>query len=241
MAYVLGAVAPFVKDVAELLGPQFKAGSVGGWRATSSTPGSDHPKGLALDFMGYTGDNKANGDKLAAFLTQNAAHYQVAYVIWQQKIWTVSKPSWAPMASRASGPGEDANHLRHVHVSFKEAVKDGRRLSESETSLKAKIIALGAGIVSSGGVPQWLGGQAADAAGDLKDTVMDATGLDSVGKAAAVLTSGDTWKRVVMVWGGISLVATGFVLLNVDSIVSVLSPGGKVAKVAKLASNVKKG
>lgn len=79
----------------------------------------DHPSGRALDFMipNYR-TNTATGDAIAAWLQANAAKYNIDYVIWNQRIWSVarSKEGWRYMASRGS---DTANHKDHVHVSVK--------------------------------------------------------------------------------------------------------------------------
>jgi len=79
-----------------------------GWRAVGSVPGSDHPKGLAMDAMVY--DNRNLGDAIATHYVLNAQRKRVKYVIWWAKIWTASR-SWHTYV----GP---SSHKDHVHVSF---------------------------------------------------------------------------------------------------------------------------
>lgn len=105
MAYALGAVKPHVKRAAGDLGPRFGYTVVYGW-GIGSVPNSDHPKGLALDFMG---SNKARGDALVAYLIANKSAYAVKYIIWRGRIW--ENGTWRDY----SGP---SNHYDHVHVSF---------------------------------------------------------------------------------------------------------------------------
>lgn len=76
-----------------------------------SVTGSDHPLGLALDFMVY-GD-RALGDRLAAYVLAHRLQLGVSYVIWYQRINLGA--GWEPMADRG---GVTANHMDHVHVSF---------------------------------------------------------------------------------------------------------------------------
>lgn len=115
MAYALGAVQPFVKDIAEKAGPMLGVTDIGGWRASAADM-SGHPAGLALDFM--VGSDKAKGNTVAQYFTQNASALRVKYVIWQQRIWYPGK-GWAGMEFRSGDkPGYDPNHMRHVHVSF---------------------------------------------------------------------------------------------------------------------------
>jgi hypothetical protein len=71
---------------------------------------SDHPKGLALDFM----VDRATGDALAAYAVAHRAELGINYVIWRQRIDTGS--GFKAMADRG---GPTANHFDHVHVSFR--------------------------------------------------------------------------------------------------------------------------
>jgi hypothetical protein len=108
MAYSLGAVKPHVKNAANHFGPKHGIRTVYGWRPTGSVPNSDHPKGLALDFMT---SNRSVGDTLAADAIANASAWDITYVIWYRRIWTRESGQWAPY----SGPSP---HIDHVHVSF---------------------------------------------------------------------------------------------------------------------------
>ena len=69
----------------------------------------DHAIGKALDVM------TSNGEPIAAFAQKLP---NVQYVIWNQRIWNVSraKEGWRVMGDRGSNT---ANHKDHVHVSFK--------------------------------------------------------------------------------------------------------------------------
>lgn len=98
---------PHVIAAADYFGPKYGIKSVGGWRAVGSVPNSDHPKGLALDFM--TRD-KATGDRLAADLIASRAQWGISYVIWWRRIWTPEK-GW----HNYTGP---VPHTDHVHASF---------------------------------------------------------------------------------------------------------------------------
>lgn len=110
--YDLGAVQPHVKDAAYEIGPKFGIKSVLGWGPRPNK--TDHDDGLALDFM--TG-SKTTGDALAAYVQENASRLQVTYIIWRQRIWNVGG-SWKGMEDRGS---PTANHMDHVHVSFRGA------------------------------------------------------------------------------------------------------------------------
>lgn len=105
MPYSLGAVKPHVKDAADKLGPKYGYTVVYGW-GIGSVPNSDHPKGLALDFMG---SNRARGDALVADLIANRSAYAVKYIIWRGQIW--ENGAWR----KYTGINP---HYDHVHVSF---------------------------------------------------------------------------------------------------------------------------
>lgn len=92
--------------------------SIYGWRS-SSDYSTDHPNGRAVDFMipSYK-TNKAQGDLVAAYVIANGKNMHVTYVIWQQRIYTMSSGKWKAMANRGS---DTANHKDHVHVSFEKS------------------------------------------------------------------------------------------------------------------------
>jgi hypothetical protein len=105
----VGAVKPHVKAAAEEIGGKFGISTIHGIGERSGA--SDHPLGLALDFM--VGTDKARGDNVTAYAIDNRARLRVKYVIWQQRIWQAGV--WKGMADRGS---KTANHYDHVHVSF---------------------------------------------------------------------------------------------------------------------------
>lgn len=76
-------------------------------------PGDDgeHGTGEALDIM----VDRATGDRVAAYLQENATRLGVDNVIWRQRIWFVGDPftQWKALADRGS---PTANHYDHVHV-----------------------------------------------------------------------------------------------------------------------------
>lgn len=87
--------------------------SYGGVRADSMR---FHPTGRALDMMLTPGKDSAMGWEIASFLVANASTFNVDHIIFEQKIWTPSNPTWRPMANRGS---TTANHYDHVHVAVK--------------------------------------------------------------------------------------------------------------------------
>lgn len=98
---------------------------VGGWRAAGSVPGSDHPKGKAIDVMVTTngqdaaGAQQRLGDDIATYMTRNATTLGVKYVIWDNLIWT-PRSGWQTYC-RSTCPQGSVNptylHQDHVHIS----------------------------------------------------------------------------------------------------------------------------
>jgi hypothetical protein len=86
---------------------KFGIDTVGGRAGRSGA--SDHPAGLALDFM----VDAKTGNAVAAYVLAHQRDFGVKYVIWQQRYNDGS--GWSAMADRG---GETANHYDHVHVSF---------------------------------------------------------------------------------------------------------------------------
>jgi hypothetical protein len=103
----LGAVKPWVGTAGSQLRCIFDVSSLGG--VGSRANASDHPKGLAIDFM----VGRATGDKLAQYVLKYRDIFKVKYVIYRQRINFGS--GWKPMEDRGS---PTANHMDHVHVSF---------------------------------------------------------------------------------------------------------------------------
>lgn len=111
MAYNLGKVAPGVQSAADALGARHGIKTAYGYRAVGSVPGSDHPKGLAVDFMiNNLPNGRAVGNDLAADAVQNYLALGIKYVIWYRQIWQPST-GW----KRYTGPSP---HTDHVHVSW---------------------------------------------------------------------------------------------------------------------------
>ena len=93
---------------------RYAVGTVYGYRSSTT---SDHGKRIAADFMVYS--NSTKGDRIAEFARRHHRELNVSYVIWNQRIWSASRPSegWRRMADRG---GATANHRDHVHVSFRD-------------------------------------------------------------------------------------------------------------------------
>lgn len=107
--YDVGAVKSHVQAAADEIGNKFGVETIGGLAGRAGI--SDHPKGLALDFM-VTGNR---GDQIAEYAVNNAERLRVSYVIWYQKINSLDGRGWRTMEDRG---GDTANHKDHVHVSF---------------------------------------------------------------------------------------------------------------------------
>lgn len=111
MAYTLGPVKPHVKAAADEVGSRFDVSRIYGFGARANNY-SDHPLGLALDYVA----SGAKGDAIANYVQTNSARLGVKYIIWEQRIWYPPNGPWKLMEDRGS---VSANHFDHVHVSFK--------------------------------------------------------------------------------------------------------------------------
>jgi uncharacterized protein YgiM (DUF1202 family) len=88
----------------------------------------DHEQGRALDAMipNYqSASGKALGYEVAAWAKANARSLGINYVIWNQRIWNITRDSegWRYMADRGS---DSANHKNHVHITVFAAGFDPR-------------------------------------------------------------------------------------------------------------------
>ncbi|QFU90827.1 hypothetical protein [Amycolatopsis sp. YIM 10] len=104
----LAGTKPHVAQVGNHIKAKFGVDEIGG--AAGRSGASDHPAGLALDFMVGT----AKGNEIADYLLENQKDFGITYVIWRQRYNDGS--GWSTMEDRG---GETANHYDHVHVSFK--------------------------------------------------------------------------------------------------------------------------
>lgn len=103
-----GPVKPWVSTAGQMLRCRFGIGSVGGVGPRPNP--SDHPAGLALDFF----VNREQGEGMASCVLRNQERLAVKYVIYRQRI--NSGTGWRQMEDRGSPV---ANHMEHVHVSFR--------------------------------------------------------------------------------------------------------------------------
>lgn len=187
MTYALGNVKPWVANCANQVGPQFGITTVFGFGLRPDAS-SDHPAGLALDFM--VGADRSKGDSLAAYILANHATWNVKYVIWYQRIWDYDRndTSWRQMADRGT---VTANHKDHVHISFHNSA--------------------GSGVVQVG-LPNPLNllpdvpdlGAITDSVKHLWDSI------SSIAKVFSFLSDSHNWLRLAMAGGGAILLMMTF-------------------------------
>jgi hypothetical protein len=108
--YKLKGVSSYASGAANYFGSKYGIKTVYGL-GPGSVPGSDHPKGRAIDLMiNNLKGGKARGTAMANDIIHNYKAWNVKYVIWNRYIWHPGR-GW----SRYSGPSP---HTDHVHVSF---------------------------------------------------------------------------------------------------------------------------
>jgi hypothetical protein len=100
------------------------------WDAHAWNLTSDHPLGKACDFtIGHLGKfpeqpDVARGWSLATWARANSRALHVSYVIWQGRIWSVSRDAegWRPYTGGGIYDPSDATggHYDHVHISMAE-------------------------------------------------------------------------------------------------------------------------
>jgi septal ring factor EnvC (AmiA/AmiB activator) len=109
-------LTPTAKRLYGLVVRTFDVHSIGGWRPYGSVPGSDHPRGRALDVM--TWSNRSLGWRIANWAAGNAYALDVKYVIFNGRIWTRGR-GWHGYRH----PSDPCNcnptlrHDDHVHIS----------------------------------------------------------------------------------------------------------------------------
>lgn len=110
---MFGGVKPWVARAGVEVRNKFGVRDIGGVGTRGNA--SDHPKGLALDFMVY--DNKSKGDKIAAYVVANRRRLGVTYVIWYKRIFH-TWGEWGPYSHPSGSTDKTSLHMDHVHVSF---------------------------------------------------------------------------------------------------------------------------
>ena len=109
-------LTPNGKRIYGLVVRTFDVHSIGGWRPYGSVPGSDHPRGRAIDVMTWT--NRSLGWRIATWAAGNAWALNVKYVIFNGRIWTRGR-GWHGYRH----PSDPCNcnptlrHDDHVHIS----------------------------------------------------------------------------------------------------------------------------
>lgn len=110
-----GGLKPHVAAARDEISFRFGISDIGGYRRDAIDP-NGHPAGKALDVM--VNQDRAKGDTVAAYAIQNAQRLGAKYVIWQQRINHLDGKGWHAMKDRGD---PTANHMDHVHISFKDA------------------------------------------------------------------------------------------------------------------------
>jgi peptidoglycan hydrolase CwlO-like protein len=111
-------LTPTTKRLYGLVVRIFDVHAIGGWRPYGSVPGSDHPRGRALDVM--TWSNRSLGWRIASWASGNAWALDVKYVIFNGRIWTRGR-GWHGYRH----PSDPCNcnptlrHDDHVHISVR--------------------------------------------------------------------------------------------------------------------------
>jgi septal ring factor EnvC (AmiA/AmiB activator) len=113
-------LTPTAKRLYGLVTRIFDIQAIGGWRPTGSVPGSDHPRGRALDvFVSYpSAQGRAVGWRVAIWAADNAWALEVKYVIFNGRIWTRDQ-GWRGYRhpSDACNCNPTLRHDDHVHIS----------------------------------------------------------------------------------------------------------------------------
>lgn len=149
-----GGVKEHVRRAGNYIAQKFGPfpGGIGGVGSRSGK--SDHPRGLALDFM--TMRNSALGDRVSKYMTDNAAHFGVKYVIWKQKINSLDGRGWRQMEDRGS---PTANHMDHPHVSFHSDASNAASADPGEDSSGGEGMATGTSRAGGSAMGGWSGSQ----------------------------------------------------------------------------------
>lgn len=102
--------------------PQIKSMGGRGGRPISA---SDHPRGLAVDFMvplWRTSEGKALGWRIAKWAQANAKKLNVKYIIWDRKKWNPGvNDQWRAYVHPLGNYNPTVAHEDHVHISFNDA------------------------------------------------------------------------------------------------------------------------
>lgn len=183
-----GGVKPWVAAAGDLIRKMFGVKDIGGVGGRPNA--SDHPKGLALDFMVY--QNKALGDRISQYMLAMHEALNVTYLIWYKRIVS-AKNGWKWRSyQHPNGPTSNRTllHMDHVHASFKSGV-----------SMRPPVALAAGGLVraTSGGVLSLIG----EAGRNERVEPLDREGLSNRDRALVALMEnlisqgggkGDTWQ-----------------------------------------------
>lgn len=120
--YLAGAVLPGVRRVAAGMHRLTRTIAPAIWQGQgySQTGGPEHASGRALDLIvpatvgqATTAAERAQGDRLAAWLIAHADDIGLQWVIWRQRIYNTARPGWRVMEDRG---GITNNHHDHLHI-----------------------------------------------------------------------------------------------------------------------------
>lgn len=121
-AYGLPGVKPWVLEAANYLGSKYGISSIGGVGDRGNNPTSDHPRGLALDFMTTDVDK---GWSLANEALRLQGVLDGTYMIWQKKIHSFDSRGWRDYSHPSGASSPTLDHMDHVHISFSPNGKAG--------------------------------------------------------------------------------------------------------------------
>ncbi len=188
LGFAYGGVQPHVAFAGEEIERLFGRlpGGIGG--VGSRPNASDHPSGLALDFM--TLQNTALGDRIAGYLQQNAPRLLVKYLIWKQRINDGS--GWDGMEDRGS---VTANHFDHVHTSFLRAGQTGRAFSDTGGFLFDPASVVGEAFKAAASMAgetstRWPGNLLAAQGGAIAGKAIEGTKANAVARLMAMMSAG---------------------------------------------------
>lgn len=119
---ILPGVKPWVQSAAAEVADRFHPISTLGIGLRADNPTSDHPRGLAVDWI--VGGDRAKGDAIATYVVANAARLGITYVIWYARIWTPGE-GWRAYSHPSGGTSPTQLHMDHVHASFRASFAAG--------------------------------------------------------------------------------------------------------------------
>jgi hypothetical protein len=115
-------LTPTTKRLYTAVQRSFGVRSIGGWRATGSVEGSDHPHGRAIDVMvdHPSAKGRALGWSITRWAIANAGTFDVKYVIFNGRIWSARR-GWRAYRHPADpcNCNPTLRHDDHVHISVR--------------------------------------------------------------------------------------------------------------------------